>query len=182
MVIKVMILADSRGANLQQCLLKYPEAALTQVLVHRGAGMVRVVELSLLNLAAFGPDLVILSAGICDVTMRDQHTIIMRLRHTSVDGIVSHALEQVMRALEALEKVGCRNVSIATYTGIDLRCYNEGTRLRTNRQRVADTVQANEQSNQRTLNDAILSINSQVIEVNKTAGMPTTWTGGAVHP
>ena len=129
--------------------------------------MTRAVVNSREELTRFKPDLVILVTGICDVTVR-RHRL-TELRHTEVDRAVRYAVDQAGKATVLLHNYGYDCVSLATYTGIDLTRYNKGGEPTPHKE-------------QHRLNDIIAGINNQVISVNKEAGMPNTWTGGAVHP
>ena len=167
--IRVLVVADSRGSGLQNCVNSLQERKTTRVVVHRGAGMARAVEKSREILATYRPDLVILMAGICDVTTRDGKSRITSLRHTNTVEAVEYAMEQLQKAVAMLHGLSIFNVSIATYTGVDLVRYNRVKWCSVHR-------------DQDLLNDIIARINSCVVNTNKDAGMPTTWTGGAVHP
>ena len=167
--IQTLVIADSRGKGLQECIKGMNKADQIRVVASRGAGMVRATEGAYGALLGFRPDLVILVAGICDVTTRDSNSKQVKLRHTNPVIAVNYAMDQVRRATGSIRDAGFQHISLATYTGLDLSRYN----------RVTGEIPHNDQE---LLNEIILKINNHIIEANKEAGMSTTWTGGAVHP
>ena len=122
---RVLVIADSRGKHLQRLLDELGHDMAFTVMVHRGAGMVRAVEGSRRVVTEFRPDLVIVIAGICDVTLRDRHNKYTRLRYMDIDRAVEYATEQAKKAIVLLRELGVDYISLATPTGVDLSRYNK---------------------------------------------------------
>ena len=165
---KTLIVADSRGAGLQRSLDELDNIGSVKVEIHRGAGLEQAVVNSREALQSFKPNLVILFAGICNITSRNSRTHITTLRYRNIDTIVDSVIAAMDRALTFLKDEGYENVSIATITGIDMRRYN------------------NQPASQRDpyqdmLNNAIIAVNRIIIDSNKTRNTPTTWTATMVH-
>lgn len=165
---KTLVIADSRGAGLLEALNEHAGAGSIKVEVHRGAGIEEAVLNSLESLRRFKPDLILLFAGICNVTMRNRHTKITALKYLDADSTVIAVIAALDRALSILKHHGYMRVSTATLTGVDLNRYNQRS-------------STPKDPYQETLNAAIITINRKIIEGNRKRNIPTTWTASVIH-
>lgn len=169
-----LIIADSRGKHLQQYLNVHEDIGTVRVLIFKGVGYCEAMSLSVDTIRSFKPTLIIIMLGICDLTRRNKVTMHTWLRFDTVDGSVDYVIDQAHQSLAYLRRLGTYRISYATLTGLDLSSYNTGV------QHLSPPKQALQQA-QNTLNTSILEINRRIIELNKTTGLPTTWTASYVH-
>ena len=176
---KTIIITDSRGVHLQERVFEITNNKIT-VLVYKGAGAIRAVEEAMNSIKTSKPDLVILATGICDVTVLNRQTWTCQPRYSKPEELASYAVGQLNAALQRLRNEGTIQVSVATYTGLDLERYNKVLGKR--RHGVSFPGTSIMQNGQTVLDSAIQLINKRIIATNKDTGMPTTWAAGAIHP
>ena len=164
----ILIISDSRGVGLEQLLSEREDIEETRVLVHRGAGFIRAVTNSLESIRQLRPGMIMLHAGICDITTRNHRTKKTTLRYGSIQDTVNGVSAALARALDILNGEGYSRVPVATITGLDLNKYNK--QYPTPR----DTDQAK-------LNNAITEVNRMIIDSNKSYNIPTIWAASRVH-
>ena len=178
-----LVIADSRGRGMQSMLQEYNNIGRIRVDSHPGAGYQQAVSDSLKSINNTEPDLIVVMAGICNITYRSPRTKVTTVRFHTEAEIVEHALAAANEAQRAIkERTGAR-VSFATITGIDLTDYNNRSRSRMNEheynQYCAETKVADPYQDM--LNAAVMAINRGLVEINIKEGTQTTWTAGAVH-
>lgn len=178
-----IVIADSRGRGLQEMLCERLVTGTVRVMVHCGAGAELAVLKSLSLIREEKPDLVILAAGVCDLTWRHSVTRVTSLRNKDLEGSVTQVMTALQDACELLKSVGSFPVSVATVTGIDLTDYNHPGRKRMSQEQYDIYVKTEKimHSEQATLNEAINTINRRITAHNKGTNTPTTWTAGVVH-
>ena len=165
---KTLVLTDSRGANLNRHIYEYDDIDQVSVLFYRGAGLVRIASLSVDAIKQYRPDLIVLFAGICDVTERDRRTKITTMRQQDPQSTVDRVTAAMGRALEILKSVCHAKISIATMPGINFSVYNRSP---------AGAFIAE----QETMNNSIIGINRMIVDYNRNNGAPTTWTASTLH-
>lgn len=180
---KTIVITDSRGRGLQELLNARQDLGKVLILAHGGAGAEMAVLKSMKAIKQERPNLVILAAGVCDLTWRHSETKVTSLRNKELEGSVKQVITALQSACELLRVTGEYHVSVATVTGIDLADYNHPTRKRMNQEQYSHYVSTTKiiHKEQITLNEAINEINRRITSLNKEAGMPTTWTAGVVH-
>ena len=179
---KVIIISDSRGRRLQALIEAQSPPFDIRVLVHPGAGVEMAVLRSVPTLKLYEPDLVLVFAGVCDLTWKNKRTKEIGLRHTEP----LENIQQVMGALKSshdlLTTLGTFKVSYTTLTGLDLTDCNYKPRSRMNdceyeSYNATKTVH----SDQAALNNSIIQINKLIIKYNKSIGSKTAWMAGLIH-
>lgn len=168
-----VIITDSRGFGLQTELdriNKRKETNLSiQVFVWKGRGITGAVKETTKQLVWIAPSLIIISAGICDITQLDRNTrqISMMdenkeeavLRYEGQMDIIRHHLS-VFLTEKPFKVVFCEVI------GADIAKYN-------------CQVQPHQQQEQ--LNETVLQINAKIAAFNKENRVPTPWIAKSVH-
>ena len=181
-IMKVLIISDSRGRRLQALIEGLNPAFTVRVLVHPGAGLELAVLRSVSTLGVFEPDVVLIFAGVCDLTWKNKQTKKIGLQHSTIQGNVDQLMGAVKSSYDLLQSMGKYRISYATVTGVDLMNYNLNPRARVNDRDdglYCDSVAQHQ--DQDVLNDSILEINREIVRFNRTIGSRTTWMAGLVH-
>lgn len=179
----ILIIADSRGRDLQELLSKLKPLVPIKVLTHPGSG----AELAVLKSVPFiidsKPDLVLMLTGICDLTWKHRHTKHIGLRHSKVEDNVSHVMEAISSAYDLLMSQGVKQISFATITGADLVDCNHSPRRHMTAKDYLDYCATTKgvDVSQSTLNDSVLLINKKIVIFNRNNSVRTTWLAGLVH-
>lgn len=165
---KTLIISDSRGAGLLRALDEYSDIGTVKVEDHRGAGVEAAMVYSRQTLLDLKPDLVVVLAGICDITKKVRYTRVISLRLQDVGAVVDTVIAAMGRALTTLKRHAFNKTSVATITGVDLgRCNNKPVGQKGPLQDV--------------LNASVIEINRKIIDLSKAQGIPTTWAASSVH-
>lgn len=167
---KVVIITDSRGAGLQQKmdLLKGKNYS-AKVIVWRGKGVTAGVKDSRRNLDWIGPDIIIVLAGICDVTSLDRTTRIATVTTPDIDKMVEdyeYMMETVQHHIKVMTVGPVPKLAFGQLIGMDLAVFN--------RRKEVDT-------NQEILDNGILRINAAIAAFNSKNGASTPWLATDVH-
>lgn len=182
---KTMVIADSRGAGLQKQLNRMLGEGRAEVFSYPGAGIVAAVESAMTDWehAKYQNELVVLMAGICDVTFKNRRTGALSINRLSEGQIVGKVFGEVLKAYERLIESGYRSISIATITGIDLEDYNNPNRRHMSADEYMEYCDKSKLHNkdQEVVNNAVLEVNRQITGLNRNNNMPTTWTASVVH-
>lgn len=180
-----LILADSRGSGLQNQLENANSAnqTHTKVTVHSGAGYELVVLKSHTVINQLKPKLIVIFAGICDLTYRNKTTKITKLRYQTVNENVQHVIDAAKSAYDLIRGITVTKVTFATLTGIDLADYNHKPRkyMSSNEYKLYCNTNKTIHEQQTTLNMSVIEINRQLTKLNEGNSIPTVWTGGVVH-
>lgn len=178
-----MVITDSRGAGLQHTLVEMSGMAEVKVIIHRGAGYELSAIKSLNIIKNFRPKLIILMAGICDLTWRDKESKITTIRYSNTEETVSHVINAAKAAYDLLTATNNYKISFATLTGIDLVDYNHPPRKHMSSTEYKDYTINHKQTHkdQNIINEAIIEINRKLTSINQANNVPTTWTAGIVH-
>lgn len=178
-----LVISDSRGRKLQECLAEYTNIGDVKVLSFSGNGYVAAVDKSMCYIKNLKPPRIIIMLGICDITLRDKTTRMTELRSTSVQGSVQSLLLAVKETYTKIQALHVCCVSYATVTGLDLTDYNNVAR------RHMDEDQYNKycltikttHPHQVVLDKIILELNRRLTAFNVENQAPTTWIATAVH-
>ena len=178
-----LIIADSRGRDLQQLLAASNSTHEIEVLVHPGAGSELAVLRSLTHLRTTLPCQILMLTGICDLTTRNRTTRQVSLRSNEVALNVNRVMGAIQTAYELLTALGLTKISFATITGVDLSDCNHPPRRHMDPIEYlayCDTTKLIHPE-QLTLNQSILEINKQIVIFNRKNSARTIWTAGLVH-
>ena len=179
----VLIIADSRGDGLQLLLNECKTQEKYRVLTYRGTGLEMAAIRAIPFIKAIKPDLVIIFAGICDLTHRSKATKVTSLRHTSIITNVAHVLDAAKTASDLLHALGNHLISFATLTGLYLEDYNNPSRKHMSPDQYGSYCTEDKCVNpgQLVINESVKEINRKLTALNKANATPTVWTGGVVH-
>lgn len=178
-----LIIADSRGRDLQNIMHKQSPDLNIKVLVHPGSGYELATLRSIPAIRAELPKLIIVLCGICDLTWKNKTTKRVGLRHSNSMDNVTHVLEALRSSHELLRAEGDFKISYATVTGLDLTDYNYVNRRHMTLEQYLDycTHQKITHPDQRILDQSILAINKKIVVFNKSNRTKTAWIAGLVH-
>ena len=176
----VLIIADSRGRHLQSVIDEQLTDFSTRTLVHPGAGYEMAVIKSIPAIRQYKPDLILVFAGICDITWKSKSTKVISLRNRQVVDNVTHVLSAVKSSHDLLRAQGDHRISYATITGVDLVDCNHPLRAMMNGMEYAAYCESTKQCHpdQKLLNASIVEINKKLVKFNKANGTKRNLDGG----
>lgn len=181
----VIIITDSRGRDLKSHLVgqNTQDTVRIDVISHPGAGLELAVLKSLQHLRKHKPQLVIIAAGICDLTWRNRVSKEIGLRHGRVSDNVAQVVNAMKAAYDLIRTEGIPRVTFATLTGLDLADSNNSLRRYMTTEQYEDycTHSKITPHSQHALNQAILTINRKIILFNRRNSINTVWLAGLVH-
>ena len=178
-----LIIADSRGRGLQDIIRKLAPDAQTRVMVHPGAGLELAVLKSIATIKETSPNLIVVFCGICDLTWKKKDTRKVSLRYRTAADNVLHVMEAIRSSYDLLRAEGNYKIAYATITGLDISdCNSQQRRHMTDEQYqiYSDTIKM-VHPDQSALNQAIVTINKNIVVFNKRNRTKTVWTAGLVH-
>lgn len=179
---RVLIIADSRGRGIETVINNLNDNYNVSVVVHPGAGLELAVLRSIPTIRHLQPALVLMLAGICDLTWKNKNTKVINLRHTSVSDNVTQVMDAIKSSFDLLKANGDYIISFSTITGADLRDCNYKPRAKMNDSDYTQYCAARvPHPAQTTLNQSILTINKLLVKFNKRNGTKTAWVAGLVH-
>ena len=182
---KSLIITDSRGTGISHIIAKNIETDNVTVSVHRGAGLQQAARRALPTFRTLNPEIVIIMAGICNITEKNKRTSEIHLRHRTVTDTVIAVMDSVRAAHNIIREQDQKcTVSIATIPGLDLSDYNNKRRkyMTDEEYRKYCKTSKTPHPDQETLNEAILEINRRITRYNENNRIPTTWIAGIIHP
>ena len=183
--LKTLVIADSRGVGLYQKIKQLNDEGEVDVSVNKGAGVEKAVGNAIESYAKCNSKvLVIVMAGICDITVRDKNTGQTSLRSLSEGQMVDKAFLAITNAYQMLLTAGYINISVATITGIELDDYNSRkTKYLSQGEYMlyCTTGGKTTHPDQDMLNRTVLQLNRLITGLNRNNDMPTTWTASVVH-
>ena len=179
---KVLMISDSRGRRLQTLIEAYQPTFEIRVLVYPGAGIELAVLRAIPTLKLFAPDLVLVFAGVCDLTWKNRQTKVVGLKHSEPLGNVQQVMGALRASHELLTTLGMFKISYVTLTGLDLTDCNYRSRPRMS-EREYESYNATKKvhRDQAVLNSSVIQINKLIVRFNKSIGSKTTWLAGLVH-
>ena len=180
---QVVIITDSRGRGLHKRIERLLPGFQVQVLVHSGAGYELAAIKSLGMIKKLKPGIIIMMAGVCDITWRDRKNKVTRIRYETTQEVVGHVMGTARAAYEILEAMGSHRISFATVTGLNLTDYNFKPRkfMTSEEYDHYARLEKTDHPQQPMLNDSVIEINRQITEMNKKNRVPSTWTSTTVH-
>lgn len=183
--LKTLVITDSRGVGLYQKIKQLNDEGEIDVSVNKGAGVEKAVGNAIVSYAKCNSKvLVIVMAGICDITVRDKNTGQTSLRSLSEGQMVDKAFLAITNAYQMLLTAGYINISVATITGIELDDYNSRkTKYLSQGEYTLYCTMGGKTTHpdQDLLNRTVLQLNRLITGLNRNNDMPTTWTASAVH-
>lgn len=169
----VVLITDSRGHGLQleiDSIIKREGLDMNvQVFVWRGKGIAGAVKATSKQLIWIAPSLIIVSAGICDITQLDRISRQISMADENVEETVTRydgLMDIVRHHLTVFLTERPFKVVFCEVIGADIAKYNN---------------QETEHPQQQQLNDTILRINARIAAFNKENSVPTPWTAKIVH-
>lgn len=168
---KVAILADSRGVGLKYELDHQNGGGYEiVVIVKKGRGIIDLVREVSKRLLWIAPDVIIIVAGICDITEKDRETGIVTLQSDSAETIVEQieaSMDTVRHHLSVSLVENRYKLIFGHIVGMDLARYNG---------------QVDPHPQQDVLNDTITKANQLITAFNTENGVPTAWLAKEIHP
>lgn len=168
--VQVAIIADSRGMGLQHKMDICNDGNYDiTVIVKRGRGITNAVMESSKKLISIAPDLIIITAGICDVTHKNRYTKRVSLQDDNIENMV----KQMETNMDTVKQHLMMNLTKRPYklvfchiTGMDMARYNK---------------EPVEHIQQQRLNDIIIAINLTITTFNTHNDVLTPWLAKDVH-
>ena len=168
---------------MQQLVGTYESIGTVNVAVHKGAGYESAVSKSLEMIRHVRPDLIIVMAGVCDITWRNRQTKTTQLRYITESDIVKTVVTAAQESYDLIQSMHKCEISYATITGIDITDYNNRARATMSDSQYHEYCKTTKVTHryQSLLDNSIIEINRRLIAFNKTHNTATTWTATAVH-
>lgn len=178
-----LIIADSRGRGIQDIMDTLSPNPQAKVLVHPGSGCELAVLKSIITIRDMAPELIVVFCGICDLTWRNKSTKKVNLRYRDATDNVTHVMEAVRSSYDLLRAEGSFRIAYATVTGLDITDYNNARRRHMTDDQYREYCETTKVAHpdQLVLNQAILTINKNIVVFNKRNRTKTVWTAGLVH-
>ena len=178
----VTVLCDSRGFGLQEIMDNTSPHRFTLKSVS-SAGLVMAVTNFLSELIKDEPEYVIIAAGICEVTLKNNTTKKYSIRYTDPDESVRSYLEAMNEAKGLLQDVlPDTKVIFNPVTGVDLEDYNTKAR---NGLTGEDLREYHDNKPvhpmQEVLNTSVVAINREISRFNHSNKIATPWSASLVH-
>ena len=167
---KILIIADSRGRNLGDELSNHLSFDF-KVSYHPGATIEEATLYSLKSLYKEKPELIIIMAGICQITYKNKKRR-YNLRNSPERVIIRRYFESLDTARQTImyycqqRELHMPKISIATQTGANLAAQNK---------------LSIKHQDQDKMDNIIHEINRQVVELNTRYDIPTVWTSKYTH-
>lgn len=155
-----------------------------ELTVRPGATILRAVETSIHAITTYQPKLIIVTAGICNITKKDHTTKVITLRNTIAEIIIASVMDDIEKAHLRIRRITKAPISFATITGADLADINHKQRRHMSAKEYRQYVNCHKiiHPDQETLNNVIYAINRRITAFNYVNHTPTTWMAEVVHP
>lgn len=167
---KVAIITDSRGAGLESRFDQMKgKAYQVKVIVRKGKGITDAVKESTRDLDWIGPDIIIVLAGICDITTLDRHTRTVSITIPDENKMVKdfkYTMVIVQQHIKVMSVGVIPKLSFGQLISMDLAMFNHRD--------VPD-------KNQESLDTGVLLINADVAAFNSANGASTPWLASEIH-
>lgn len=167
---KIVVITDSRGAGIQSMFDQLKDKNYSiQILVWKGKGVAEAVRESRKRLNWIAPDIVIIMAGICDLTLLDRTTRKVTIASPDEEKLVSdyeYTMDMVQHHLKVMAVGKEPKVVFGQLIGMDISVYNS--------QHVPN-------QHQETLDNAVVRINTLIAQFNMNNCASTPWTATDVH-
>lgn len=163
---QMLILADRRA---QQLYTKLP-SNIFKVLHFLGATFERMLTECRRHILTLRPKYLVILGGLCDMTVLDRTTRLVKLRHTDSDNLVNHMHQQVVQATELAKQFFPEmKIIFGEVCGIDIDTYNRRNGLDDPHVVLAAISQ---QFHQTVLNASIEKINNIIRQHNRRNRVP----------
>lgn len=168
---KVVIVADSRGKDLQRDLdvLNSAGSVNIKVLVKKGRGIAELIKDTSKDLVWMAPSQIYVLAGICDITSLDRDNMTVALREDTIAtlvGKIEGSMDAARHHLSIVLTENPYNLMFCPTVGMDMAKYNR---------------QESRHAQQDLLDDMVISMNHAIIAFNKANGVVTPWTNKEIH-
>lgn len=168
---KVLLLADSRGRNLDVNLRDLLGDTFT-LMFYPGASIMDTIRRSESAIRKYPWSQIYCLAGICDLTVKDTTSQIVSIRSCDSDQLVKDYCETLHEAYTKIMQISPPNSKprciFCPVTGLSFSTYN--------RRHHPDDIMS-----QVTLNETIVKLNSEIIGLNNLHSNHTPWTSRTVH-
>lgn len=177
----LLVIMDSRGANLQELIENKGVSVKVEVL--RGYKLEEAAELIMIKPRVRTPDVVMVGAGICNITTMQKHPRQVVLTNTDTLTVVHNYNRAMWEAYGAIHsKYPMAKVNFATLYGIDLANYNYTNYKSLVGDDLHNYLAAKIRHKQQdAMDDIIQAVNIEIQKVNTELGITTAWTGNCVH-
>lgn len=167
---RIAIVTDSRGQGLQEELNRVNLKGYTiKVFVKKGCGIAQAVRETSKSLVWMAPDIIIVLAGICDVTQlnRSQWTVSLQDEdiNCTIDGIVG-CMDATRHHLSIVLTEKPHRIIFGHIVGMDIAKFNRSEQ---------------KHPQQDTLDEMITQVNHHITAFNKENAMLTPWTSQDIH-
>ena len=178
----ILVLGDSRGDGLQE---KLDETEPNQFVVRfvASAGLVMATTKFLSEIIKMKPDYVVVIAGICKVTLKNNVTKRYTVRFSNANDSVESYVETMNEVKNLIYDVSSNTkVIFNRVTGVDLEDYNSKARTGL----TGDDLKHYHENKpahpmQNLLNETVIKINQRIAKFNYTNNVATPWTATFVH-
>ena len=178
----VLILGDSRGLGLQEAINKTGPHVF-RVRFVSSAGLTMAATTFLSEIITLKPAYVIISAGICEVTLKNNISKKYTVKSTEPEASVQSYKEAMSETKNLIQDVSpCTKVIFNPVTGVDLEDYNTKARSGLTGdylKRYQDKKICQPMRN--ILNQTIIKINREIAAYNYENKVATPWSAGLVH-
>lgn len=158
-----IVVTDSRGRNLDT----WVDNEEVLISFHSGARLLDVAHQALNIISRFRPDVILLMAGVNDMTYIDRISRKVKLVTTSRGLMIQHLINQINQAKSLITTSFPKvKVAIGGIIGIELNMYNRVQGI---------------SPWQYVVNDAITAINSYIRQLNRDSNLPTPRLTSKVH-
>ena len=178
----VLVLCDSRGLYLQDTLDR-SEPHVFVVRFVSSAGLVMAATKFLSEIIKIKPDYIIIAAGICEVTLKNNVTKKYTVKCVDPDECVRQYTVAMEETLSLIKDVlPTAKVIFNPVTGVDLEDYNSKARTGLIGEDLK-TYHANKQAHpmQEILNNSVVKINKKIAKFNYDNKLATPWSASLVH-
>lgn len=166
----VVVITDSRGRGIEAELSSIQDRSYSvKVLVWKGRGVTEAVKESKQQLIWMAPDVVIVLAGICDLTSKNRNLKMVSLSFESVDEAVNMftcAMDIINHFLNINLVEKKFKLSFGQVVGMDIGVYNH---------------LEHPHPLQSLLDEAVIRINNEIATRNSGEGVATPWVANEVH-
>ena len=178
----VILVTDSRATDIKSYLDDWGDIEL-DVVPAPSTGIEAAVEVLITLRRDVKADLVIVLNGICDVLEKNRKTHKYFMLHDTVSEVVQHYVKQVKRGQELLEIFfDDSKWMFNPLTGADISGYNDPARrnlegeelMRYHEGKASDPLQG-------VMDQAVLEINSEIVQINKCNRVFMPYTASYVH-
>lgn len=158
-----IVVADSRGRYLDT----WVDNEEILISFHSGAKLYDVAQEAIRIIPRFNPDIIVLMAGINDMTVLDRQTRQVHLKSTSRSYLIHHLIKEINQAKSAILAMFPNViVTIGGIMGLEVNTYNR---------------RCGTSPWQFVVDDTIIAVNSYIRQVNRDSGIPHPRLTSKIH-